>query len=156
MRGAASRQAIPAVLQGTEAATVAAEATVGVVSGGIILRGHHGRTLALVEEPAGISERRQCVLQTRKKEEKQAASVVATQAETLPGAAVFVLLGFYVGSGSGPKGGRSAAVLGTFVAIVLAAIVRRAGVSAGTRLFTRRLSRVGSSCFTGLDSAEQR
>lgn len=60
----------------------------------------------------------------REKEERQAASVVATQAETLPGAAVFILLGFHVGSGSGPKGGRSTSVLGTFVAIVLAAIIR--------------------------------
>lgn len=73
MRRTASGQPVSPVGQGTEPATVASQAAVGIVSGGIVV-GHDGRTLALVQESAGVSVtgRKQVLFkeETRKKKKK--------------------------------------------------------------------------------------
>lgn len=130
-RSAAS-QAVPPIGQRAKPATVAAQSAVGVVSGGIIIR-DHGRTLALVQEPAGVSR-----------------------------AAVFVLrFRFHVGGRSGSQRGRGRwrSVLGALVPVVgarAAMIAGWTGVTTGAGFFAGGLSSISGCRFPGLHTTQQR
>lgn len=128
MRRTASSQAISPIGQGSEPTSVASQTAVGVVSGGIVV-GHHGRTLALVQEAAGVSR-----------------------------AAVFALrFRLHVGGRPGTQGGgrRRRSVFGALVSLVVASVVAGGtGVATGAGFFAGGLPRISVGSFPSLDSAQ--